>query len=28
DTRASLLAEAANVMRNMLRQPRVGVHLI
>ncbi|KAA0615629.1 head completion protein, partial [Escherichia coli] len=24
----SLLAEAANVMRNMLRQPRVGVHLI
>lgn len=28
DTRASLLAEAASVMRNMLRQPRVGVHLI
>lgn len=28
DTRASLLAEAANVMRNMLQQPRVGVHLI
>lgn len=28
DTRTSLLAEAANVMRNMLRQPRVGVHLI
>lgn len=28
DTRASLLAEAANVMRNMLQLPRVGVHLI
>lgn len=28
DTRANLLAEAANVMRNMLQQPRVGVHLI
>lgn len=28
DTRANLLAEAANVMRNMLRLPRVGVHLI
>lgn len=28
DTRANLLAEAANVMRNMLRMPRVGVHLI
>ncbi|KLQ28319.1 hypothetical protein ABR33_19275 [Enterobacter bugandensis] len=27
-TRANLLAEAANVMRNMLQQPRVGVHLI
>lgn len=28
DTRANLLAEAASVMRNMLQQPRVGVHLI
>ncbi|MHB2063494.1 head completion/stabilization protein [Serratia marcescens] len=28
ETRAILLAEAAMVMRNMLRLPRVGVHLI
>jgi hypothetical protein len=28
ETRASLLAEAAMVMRNMLDLPRVGVHLI
>jgi len=28
DTRANLLAEAAYVMRNMLKLPRVGVHLI
>jgi hypothetical protein len=28
DSRANLLAEAAYVMRNMLKLPRVGVHLI
>ena len=28
ETRAGLLAEAAFVMRNMLKLPRVGVHLI
>lgn len=28
DTRTGLLAEAAYVMRNMLKLPRVGVHLI
>ena len=28
DSRTSLLAEAATVMRNMLQLPRVGVHLI